>query len=179
MSNNIIKIPIGDKVAVMNFSNWDLDDIDIDDLMKIDYSNLTGELLTISVIVNKVGLLRAQAEEAMNVAKMQLNITSAQIQSEKRSALTVRTGDKLKGPTKDEVENAMYLDKRYKASNLAYINAQKGFAYMDALYVATRDKSRKVENLFNRLVVPEDEEMNLVEKTVNGIKIKIHKKLIK
>ena len=40
-------------------------DIDVDALTRIDYTNLIGEMVTISALMNKVGNLRAEAEKIM------------------------------------------------------------------------------------------------------------------
>mgnify|MGYP003207193385 FL=1 len=41
------------------------DVLDIDRLTSIDYTNLYGEAVTVSALLNKVGMLRAEAEKKM------------------------------------------------------------------------------------------------------------------
>ena len=52
-------------------------DIDIDDLIKIDYHNILGEILTFSVIMNRIGNFRAEMEELMEEAKVEVEIKKA------------------------------------------------------------------------------------------------------
>ena len=59
MEKKIIKV--GEKTYKLLFDNFD-EDMNIDELLKIDYSNLIGELITFPVIVNRFGQLLAEAE---------------------------------------------------------------------------------------------------------------------
>lgn len=177
IGSNFIKIPIGNKIATLNFRDWDIDEVDIDDLLSIDYSNIMGELLTFPPILNKIGLFRAEAEENMNRVKLDLAILEAKIQEEKRISLTKVVSEKVKSPTKDEVENACKLDPRYSKQTRQFFASQKAYNYMESLYIAAKDKSKKLDSIFNKSVVPKEFELELLEKAVNGVKVKLHSKL--
>ena len=51
--------------------------IDIDQLTSIDYGNLYGEAVTVSALLNKVGLLRAEAEQALAEKKLERDVCEA------------------------------------------------------------------------------------------------------
>ena len=48
--------------------------VDIDQLTSINYENLYGEAVTISALLNKVGMLRADAECTMNEKKLERDV---------------------------------------------------------------------------------------------------------
>lgn len=51
--------------------------IDIDRLTSINYENLFGEAVTVSALLNKVGILRAEAEKAVAEKKLEKDIYEA------------------------------------------------------------------------------------------------------
>ena len=51
-------ITIGDKVYQLQFDDFD-EEMDIDNLLRIDHSNLVGEMVTFPVFVNRFGNLLA------------------------------------------------------------------------------------------------------------------------
>ena len=54
-------IKIKDKTYFLKFDDFD-ENVDVDSLLKIDYGNLLGELVTFPVVVNRFGVLLADAE---------------------------------------------------------------------------------------------------------------------
>ena len=65
-------IQIGGNTYKLIFDNFD-EDVDIDSLLKIDYSNLIGELVTFPVILNRFGILLAEAESQVAETKLHLD----------------------------------------------------------------------------------------------------------
>ena len=59
--------------------------IDIDQLTSIDYGNLYGEAVTVSALLNKVGLLRAEAEQALAEKKLERDVCEADTKRKWRS----------------------------------------------------------------------------------------------
>jgi len=62
-------IQVKDKSYKLLFDNFD-EDMEVDSLLKIDYSNLIGELITFPVIVNRFGNLLAEAESQVSEANL-------------------------------------------------------------------------------------------------------------
>ena len=58
------------------------DTVDIDKLTSIEYSNLYGEAVTVSALLNKVGLLRAEAEKKVAECKLEKEVYEAQTKKE-------------------------------------------------------------------------------------------------
>ena len=81
----------GDKAIVL-ISNDLKNELDMDAVTSIDHSNLYGEIATSSVLLNKVGLLRAQAESEYEAAKLEFSVHKAQLSTEIRRESIVNAG---------------------------------------------------------------------------------------
>ncbi|NCB03017.1 MAG: hypothetical protein EOM67_12745, partial [Spirochaetia bacterium] len=57
----LIKIPIGDKIIVLKQEEFDTD-INMDDITQIQYDNLYGEIVTVSALMNRIGILKAMVD---------------------------------------------------------------------------------------------------------------------
>lgn len=149
--------------------------LDIDRLTSIDYGNLYGEAVTVSALLNKVGMLRAEAEKTMNETKLQKEVYEADIRRDWRreanrnqGRFTV-DGEEIKLSEK-ALDEAVLLDEEYQKISFEYIEAQKNFNLLDALLWAVQDKSKKLNNLL-RPVTPTEFLNELVEGTVNSFTI--------
>jgi hypothetical protein len=152
------------------------DSVDIDRLTSIDYSNLYGEAVTVSALLNKVGLLRAEAEKKVSECKLEKDVYEAQTKKEWRREAN-RNGGKF--TIEDEeiklsekaLDEALLLDEKYQELCIEYIEAQKNFSVLDALQWAVQDKSKKLNNLL-KPVTPTEFLNELVEGSVNSFFIK-------
>ena len=52
-------------------------EIDVDEITSIDYSNLFGEAVTISTLLNRIGILKARAEAIYAEKKLEFDIYEA------------------------------------------------------------------------------------------------------
>ena len=66
--------------------------IDIDQLTSIDYGNLYGEAVTVSALLNKVGLLRAEAEQALAEKKLERDVCEADTKRKWRQQANANQG---------------------------------------------------------------------------------------
>lgn len=163
-----IKIPFGEKVVVLKLSNYLDEELDIEELTSIQHHNIMGELLTISVALNRVGLLKAEAEREVSLKKLDLSIYEAQLSDEIRNEANTK-GSKI---TIAEVASTVLQHKTFQKKKRMLIEAEKGYSYMESIYFAVKDKSRKLDALSSRLI-PQEHEKEIVEGTVNGIMLKI------
>ena len=154
-------------VPVTLVTNGFEDTVDIDKLTSIEYSNLYGEAVTVSALLNKVGLLRAEAEKKVAECKLEKEVYEAQTKKEWRREAN-RNGGKFSEKALDE---ALLLDEDYQNLCIAYIDAQKNFSVLDALQWAVQDKSKKLNNLL-KPVTPTEFLGELVEGKVNSFFIK-------
>lgn len=163
------------EVPVTLVTNGFEDTVDIDQLTSIDYSNLYGEAVTVSALLNKVGLLRAEAERAVSEKKLEKEVYEADMKKGWRREAN-RNGGKF--TIEDEeiklsekaLDEALLLDEDYQKLCLEYIEAQKNFSVLDALQWSVQDKSKKLNNLL-KPVTPQEFLSELVEGKVNSFLI--------
>ena len=67
-------IKIKDKTYFLKFDDFD-ENVDVDSLLKIDYGNLLGELVTFPVVVNRFGTMLADAENSLAVDALNSMLT--------------------------------------------------------------------------------------------------------
>lgn len=150
--------------------------IDIDHLTSIDYQNLFGEAVTVSALLNKVGLLRAEAEKAVAEKKLEKDIYEAdrkkfyRRQAQKNGGKFFFDDDEIKMSEK-ALEEVILLDEDYQQLSCELIEAQKNFAILDTLQWSVQDKSRKLNNLL-KPVTPAEFLQELVEGEVNSFLIR-------
>lgn len=146
--------------------------IDIDRLTAIDYSNLFGEAVTVSALLNKVGLLRSEAEKEMSDKKLEKDVYEAELkrrfrrQAQKNGGKFFMGDDEIKMSEK-ALDEAILLDEDYQQLSCELIEAQKNFAVLDTLQWSVQDKSKKLNNLL-KPVTPTEFLQELVEGEVNS-----------
>lgn len=173
MEQEKIAIPLKNgKMAVLSIQDFE-GEIDIEDLLKIDYSNLLGEILTWPVVFNRIANLKAEAAHQLAVLKFQTDAVEAQLYEKHKNALQAAGS---KGSIKD-VEMAVLRDKIFKLKNESVNEAQRNFDYCDSLYWSAQSKDKKLDKLTDRMK-PEEFETELLEGTINNVQIKLKRKAI-
>lgn len=162
-------INIGGKQYVLRVGEFDEDELDIEDLLKIDYSNLVGELVTFPIIENRIGLMLADAES--KVAEIKLNRDILEAKLKEKYALSLADGNGGKRPTVDAINAAVLQDKGYQVLLRSKIAAEKARDYANSLLWSAKSKSSKLEKLsltIQNNEIPDE----VLEGRVNGIVIK-------
>ena len=150
--------------------------IDIDSLTAINYENLYGEAVTVSALLNKIGLLRAEAESTMSEKRLEKDVYEANCKKKWRKEANCNggkftiDGEQIKLSEK-ALEEALLLDDDYQALCVDFIDAQKNFSVLDSLLWSVQDKSKKLNNLL-KPVTPQEFLNDLVEGEVNSFLIK-------
>lgn len=167
-------INVGGQTLAIVYEEFD-EKVDLDSLLKIDYSNLMGEIITFPIIVNRFGLLLADAESAVAEAKLTLEIYEAKAKERFRVQLVGENGGK--NPTVDALNSAVIQDKGYQQMKRKFIDAQKVRDYLNSAFWSAKDKSAKLDKL--SLTIQDGELPDeVLERRVNGIKVKKVKKTI-
>lgn len=167
-------INVGGQTLAIVYEEFD-EKVDLDSLLKIDYSNLMGEIITFPIIVNRFGLLLADAESAVAEAKLTLEIYEAKAKERFRVQLLGENGGK--NPTVDALNSAVIQDKGYQQMKRKFIDAQKVRDYLNSAFWSAKDKSAKLDKL--SLTIQDGELPDgVLERRVNGIKVKKVKKTI-
>ena len=171
MDKKIVKI--GDKTYTLLIKAFD-DEVEVDDLLQIDYSNLIGELVTFPVIVNRIGIMLAEAESAVSEKKLNLEVFEAKMKERLRTQLAETNG---KAPTVEALNNAVLQEPSYQSMRKGLINAQKTRDYLNSVFWSAKDKSNKLDRLSLTIQagdIPEE----VLEGRVNSVILRRSKKLI-
>lgn len=166
----------GDKMAVLVVQPFD-GDVDVESLVKIDYSNLLGEILTFPVVFNRVANLRAEMSNVVAEAKLDFDVFEAQLYEEKYKEL-LGTSEKAKGPSIKDVEMSVLRDARFGLKKKQYLRKQRDWEYLDALYWSAQSKDKKL-NVLSEKITPEEFAKDLVEGAINGVMVQMVRKAIK
>ena len=167
-------IQVGETTYKLLFDDFD-EDMDIDSLLKIDYSNIIGELVTFPVIVNRFGILLAEAESKVSESKLNLEVFEAKTKERLRNELAEANGGK--NPTVEALNNALLMNKSYQALRKQFIEVQKTRDYINSIFWSAKDKSDKISILLKSSEITLETE--LMESRINGVLIKKQEKLIK
>lgn len=151
------------------------EDFDVEEFLKIDYSNLIGELVTFPIIENRIGIMLADAESKVTEVKLNRDILEAKLKEKYMIALTdVNNG---KRPTIDAINAAILQDKGYQAIIRSKIAAEKARDYANSLLWACKSKSQKIEKL-SLTIQNQEVSAEQLEGKVNGIVISRSKRVI-
>lgn len=167
-------ITVGDTTYKLLFDDFD-EDMDIDSLLKIDYSNIIGELITFPVIVNRFGNLLAEAESKVSETKLNLEVFEAKTKEKLRVELAEANGGK--NPTVEALNNALLMNNAYQVMRKRLIEVQKTRDYINSIFWSAKDKSSKLDKL--SLTVQDGEIPDgVIEGRVNNVLVKKTKKII-
>ena len=183
MASETLQISFKDKIINLHFEEFE-DDIDIDQLTTIDWTNLYAEIVTIPALMNRVGIWKPEAENAHSSQKMGFEIYKAQTAHRlRRTFKTVISSagkDSKKPKSNPEIEEEVLMDEGVQLRHKKLLRLKKEAEYMDALYWAVKSKEMKLNRISDNMgFAPEDFEKSLVEGKYNGILIKAREKLIK
>jgi len=172
-------IHVGEYPIVLEHDNIDAS-INVDDLTKIDTSNLFGEAVTISAAVNRIGLLKAEVGAIMAESKLQYKMYEGIYKSKLRHqaagnsgfyTIRVNNEDVKVKLTESSLETCFETDEEWIKLKRKFISDEKNFNALDSLYWATQDKSRKLNGLVSG-TTPKDFIEGVIEGKINGILIK-------
>lgn len=171
-------IHVGDKPIILEHDDLE-STINVDDLTKINPSNIFGEAVTISAAVNRIGLLKSEVEGIMAETKLEYKIYEGTFKSKLRKQ-AASTGFYLVRVDNEDVRvklsetslaSSFETDERWIELKKKSITAEKNFNALSSLYWSAQDKSRKLNSLVHG-VTPEEFVAELIEGKINGILVK-------
>lgn len=167
-----IVIHLGGKPVELKMKDFD-DSVDVDELLKIDYSNLYGEAVTIAPLMNHVGVLKAEAERVYATKKMELDFLEAELKQRFRKNAT-EASQKI---TESGLIEMVEIDHGFKVCKKNMITSNYQLGVIDSIYWAVSAKNKKLDNLVKG-VTPEELYQELQEGVINNIAIKKHKSIV-
>ena len=167
-------IHLGDHPVVLIQKDFD-SEVDLDKITSIDYSNLYGEQVTVSALLNKVGSLRALAERALSETKLKHDIQEAKFKKDLREEARNNSGVfEIDGTviklTEKALDEAPYHCDTLNKMKREIIECKKDYEVLDSLFWAVQAKCSKLNNII-RPVTPEELFKELIEGKINGITI--------
>jgi len=169
----LIKISIGDKIITLKQTEVD-GDIDMDEITQIHYSNLYGEMVTVSALLNKLGILKADVDNQYEEYKLDCQIFES---AERKKFISSKMVSGEKKPTLDQCEDYLNTHSEVIAKRKRLLTLKKGCDYINSLYWAVKSKDDKLSVLMKG-VTPEEFSSNIVEGVVNGFFLKKYKNLL-
>jgi hypothetical protein len=167
-----IKVHLDKNVIILKFQEFD-GDISMDEITQINSSNLYGEMVTISSLLNRVGLLKAAIENNYAEKDLDFKIYESNSRKEIRSNL-IANGEKY---TEKSLEDDVITHPTFKDKKLKLYRLKRDVESITSLFWAVKDKAAKLDNLKGNLT-PTDFENGILEGVVNTIMIKKVKKTI-
>ena len=167
-------VNIAGKQYILRIGEFD-EDFDVEEFLKIDYSNLVGELVTFPIIENRIGIMLADAESKVTEVKLNRDILEAKLKE--KYALSLTDANNGKRPTIDAINAAVLQDKGYQAIIRSKIAAEKARDYANSLLWACKSKSQKIEKL-SLTIQNQEVSAEQLEGKVNGIVISRSKRVI-
>lgn len=165
-------VELKDKTIILKVLPFD-PDINVDEILRIDYHNIMGEILTFQVIFNRIGNIKAEMQNIVSRAKLDLEVFEAQLYEEYKNKLAASG----KATVKD-IEAAILRDHRLSIKKKDFFEKVKNFEYCDSLYWSAQNKSSALLKMADKLR-PEEFSGELLQDIVNGVMIKQSRKAIK
>lgn len=159
-----IVINIGESTYTLKPLPFD-SEIDLKEYIRIDHSNILGELLTMPLVLNQIANLRADVEHAVSLQKITVEVTKAEIEKDYKAS---RSGLKT---TLNDIDShvsthSLFLDERAK-----YLTLQKQYAYMDSFYWSAKSKLDALQVISNK-ITPEEFNVELLESNINNVLVR-------
>lgn len=156
----------GERVISFKVGDFE-EDLDLDKLLKIDYSNLFAEIVTFPVVVNRLGLLAAEMDNLVKNAKLNLDVFEAKERNRIRS-----NWEGAKKPTIDEVDSSLICNPKYILKTKNYNELIRDKEYLYVVYQSAKDKSEKLNKL-SLQIKPGDMDESIIQNQINKVYFKI------
>lgn len=150
-----------DHSLTMKLQMFDEDDeVNLDKMLTIDTANIHAEIATIPVLLNRFGFLLADANNAAETAKLQMDITEAQLADAFRNK-ALDSGEKQ--PSNEKVGEHVTKNPAYIVKKQLYLKRIKERDYMNSLYWALKSKDQKLQQLMGTI-----EAADMAESIINA-----------
>lgn len=171
MESEITNIHLDKKIAQIIPTSWDYG-FNPDSIFEIDPFNIVGELITIPVLVSRLGVLVAEMASFVKKERVRLKFKEAEISKLFRNK---ESAGGMKKPTVAEMEEHLTLDPVLNNLRLKLIRHEEDLQKLEVLHEAAQKKSFNI-GILGRNLVPKEFEKELVEGTINGVLIKMRNK---
>ena len=166
-----IKISIAGEPFVFKFNQFD-EDVNLDKILQINPHRIPAEIITFPSILNRLGILLAEATNAVKEQELNLEVKTAQ--TKERLRIDLLKEKKENKYTNDDVNYFMRTrldsDAKLRVAKAKLLKAEKNKEILNSIYWAAKDKSDKLSSVFEK--VKSDEVMlDRLTGEFNGVKI--------
>lgn len=175
---HVITVSFAQHVVKLSFAAFDTE-IDMDQYTSIDYSNIYAELITISPLMNRVGMWKADAENEYSNWKLECNVYEAKLGEMKLKELATVTesSGNVRYPSDERLKRVISLDEGVQLRKKKLYRLYKEFQYMESFYWSLKEKAGKLNKISESMnLSPVEFEQNIVEGSINGYIIKKQKR---
>lgn len=150
-----IMVEIGTKTVVLVSPDKD-EEIELDDVTTINYSNLYGEAVTVSGLLNKVGLMKVEYEKKAKEEKLFCDVFAANLRKKlRREAATNGGRITIDGEsfklTEKGLEDAILLNEQYQKNLMNLIEIESKRDKLDTLFGQYKARTRNLTICCQRL----------------------------
>lgn len=149
-------IQVGNKEIKLNFN--EMNELDLEDVLTIDYSNIKDEVSVFPFIVNQLGFLLSESQNILRKEELQLELLEAKIEEYKSQVfLTIKSNlisNGEKSPTLSLIESQIKIQEQYRNLQKSYfcqkqkiIEAQKNKDHLNTLYWSAQSKQQTLVSL--------------------------------
>jgi hypothetical protein len=152
------------------------EEVEVEDLLKIDYSVLLAEIMTFPVLLNRMGILLADCEHSLKVEEINIDIYVRKL----KEKIRIKFEESNKKWVKDMIDDEAKIDPILIAKKQKLADKQKERDYVNSVYWSMKNKSELLVKLSLTIKQGDTEEFLLQEglDNFNGIQIKYRKPLI-
>lgn len=158
------------KVLTLEIKDFGSSDIDVEDLLVIDYNNIICDILTFPVIFNRISNIKSEIDALLREVQLDFSIFEAQLYQDHKKKF-IRDGEKV---TESALEASIKLDPKYKVKKYEVFQVQKQADIIDGLYWSAKSKDKKLDNISAK-IQPDEFEKDILEATINSVQIRAHK----
>jgi hypothetical protein len=165
-----VVINLKTKTIVLDIKDFGSADIQIEDLLQIDYANLLGDIITFPVIFNRITNIKAEMDNYLREQTFDMKAYEAQLYEQHKKAL-IGAGEKA---TETSIDMAIKRDPNYRVKQFNYLKIQKQADILEGLYWSAKMKGKMLEAVSMK-IKPEEFEKDILVDTINSVKITAHK----
>lgn len=164
-----LPVTFGNKTFILKIGKL-TEELDIEELLKIHFDNIIGELITFPLIKNKMALLKDDAYEEFRALEFDLKV----FYNQKYYQFQKEFQAKQEKFTEKSLESAIYRDSEYIAKNKHLFKMEKMYNHLSSICWDMKDKSEKL-NVLSQKIIPSEFENEILEGSINGVFIKVAK----
>jgi hypothetical protein len=164
-------ITLRTKTIVLDIKDFGNSDIQIEELLQIDYANILGDIITFPVIFNRIANIKAEMDNFLREESFDMKAFEAQKYEEHKKKVAADNNGKS---TETAIDMAIKRDPQMRVKQFNLMKLQKQADILDGLYWSAKMKGKMLETISMK-IKPEEFEREILVDTINSVTITAHK----